>query len=167
MIADISRELQKLRDVAHALRLPNADKINWTIIRSSSSYSASTQKRFNKLVEERIEEDYARFGPVSDCPDLKELVENFCCMHLAVNLRKAFFNTEDSSSDNASSDVLVHEFCKLLRKNGSKHGTPEYCHGASGSTPNAYIGMARGSPCVVPSRDRRHSPPTNRRAGCL
>ena len=131
MIADISRELQKLRDVAHALRLPNADKINWTIIRSSSSDSASTQKRFNKLVEERIEEDYVRFGPVSDCPDLKELVENFCCMHLAVNLRKAFFNTEDSSSDNASSDVLVHEFCKLLSKNGSKHGTPEYCHGAS------------------------------------
>lgn len=61
---------------------------------------------------------------------LKELVENFCCMHLAVNLRKAFFNTKELSSDNASSDVLVHEFCKLLRKSGTKHGIPE-CHGAS------------------------------------
>lgn len=30
MIDYISRELKKLRDIAHALRLPNADKINWT-----------------------------------------------------------------------------------------------------------------------------------------
>lgn len=55
------------------------------------------QRRFNKLVEERIQEHFARFGPASDCPDLKELVESFCCMHLAVNLRKAFFNAEESS----------------------------------------------------------------------
>ena len=34
MIEDISQELQKLRDTAHALRLPNADKINWTLIYS-------------------------------------------------------------------------------------------------------------------------------------
>ena len=26
--------------------------------------------------------------------------------------------------------MLVNEFCKLLSKNGSKHGIPEYCHGA-------------------------------------
>ncbi len=55
MIADLSLELQKLRDVARALCLPNADKINWTLIQSSSSDSASTQKRFNKLVEEKRE----------------------------------------------------------------------------------------------------------------
>ena len=53
MIADISHELQKLRDIARQLHLPNADKINWTLIRSSSSDSASTQKKFNKLVEGR------------------------------------------------------------------------------------------------------------------
>ena len=52
-------------------------------------------------------------------------------MHLAVNLRKAFFDVEKSSGSNASSDVLVHEFCKLLGKNGTKHGIPEYCHGAT------------------------------------
>ena len=109
MIADASPELQKLRDVARALRLPNADRFNWTLIRSSSSDSASTQKRFNKLVEERIQEDFARFGPASDCPDLKELVESFCCMLLVVNLQKAFFSAEESSSNNASSDVLVHK----------------------------------------------------------
>ncbi len=142
MIADISRELQKLRDVAHALQLPNAKKINWTLMRSSTSDSASTQKKFNKLVEEKIEEDFARFGPSSDCPDLKELVENFCCMHLAVNLRKAFFDTEKLSSDkSASSDVLVHEFCKLLSHNGTKHGITEYCHGASAFPDLSHCGV--------------------------
>ena len=52
-------------------------------------------------------------------------------MHLAVNLRKAFFDAEEPSSDNASSDVLVDKFCKLLSKHGTKHGNPEYCHGAT------------------------------------
>ena len=56
MIADISHKLHKLRDIAHALKLPNAVKVNWTLIKSSSSDSASTQ-RFNKLVEENREED--------------------------------------------------------------------------------------------------------------
>jgi len=50
-------------------------------------------------------------------------------MHLAVNLRKAFF---DGVSDRGTlGDVLVHEFCKLFSPNGTKHGVPEYCHGAS------------------------------------
>ena len=57
MIADISKELQKLREVALALHLPNPDKINWTLIQSSSSDPASTQKKFNKLLEEKREED--------------------------------------------------------------------------------------------------------------
>ncbi len=67
---------------------------------------------------------------MGECPDVEELVQNFCCMHLGVNLRKAFFDTVESSSDNASSDVLVHKFCKLLGKVGCKHGVPEYGHGA-------------------------------------
>ena len=50
MVEDISRELKKLRETAHALKLPNGSKINWTLIVSSSSDSASTQKRFNKLL---------------------------------------------------------------------------------------------------------------------
>ena len=91
MIADIS--LQKLRDIANKLELPNASKINWTLVISSSSDSASTQKRFNKLVEEKREEDRKRFGPSGESPDFAALVENFCCMHLGVNLRKAFYST--------------------------------------------------------------------------
>ena len=84
MIEDISRELQMLREVAHALSMPNADKLNWTLIVFSSSDSASTQKRFNKLVEQQRQADEERFG--SSFPQAIDLVENFCCMHLGVNL---------------------------------------------------------------------------------
>ena len=90
MVEDISRELQMLRDVAHALNMPNADILNWTLIVSSSSDSASTQKRFNKLVEQQREEDERKFG--TNDPKAIDLVENFCCMHLGVNLRKAFLS---------------------------------------------------------------------------
>jgi hypothetical protein len=135
MIADISEEFKKLREVAHKLQLPNADKINWTLINSSSSDSASTQKRFNKLVKEKREEDEDTFGPMcEECPDIIELVENFCCMHLGVNLRKAFFDgikrTCTVSEKNSVCDVLVNEFCKLLGKLGGRNGAPEYAHGA-------------------------------------
>ena len=87
MIDDVSRELQKLRDMAHALRMPNADKINWTLIVSLSSDSASTQKRFNKLLEEQRKKD-ERFGAMY--PDAIELVENFCSMHLVSTFIKHF-----------------------------------------------------------------------------
>ena len=40
-IADVSRELQKLRKTAHALNMPNPDSINWTLLVSSTSDSAS------------------------------------------------------------------------------------------------------------------------------
>ena len=146
MIADISYELQKFRDICHALHLPNADKVNWTLITSSSSDSASTQKRFNKLVEEKREEDNKRFCPAGECPDLTDLVQNFCCMHLGVNLRKAFFDTD--VEDNASSDVLVHEFCKLLSKTGGKHGIPEYGHGGV-AFPDFFALMASQSTCSL------------------
>ena len=90
MIEDVSREFEKLRETAHALKLPNADKINWTLIASSTSDSASTQKRFNKLAEEKRAEDEVKFGKAS--PEAFELVENFCSMHLGINLRKAFLD---------------------------------------------------------------------------
>ena len=83
MIADISHELNKLRNIAHALNLPNADKINWTLIMSSSSDSASTHRRFNKMDEEKREEDKELYGQAGECPNLTELVENLlyapCC----------------------------------------------------------------------------------------
>ena len=41
---DITNELENLRNIAHVLKLPNADSINWTTMVSSASDSASTQK---------------------------------------------------------------------------------------------------------------------------
>ena len=64
LIADLSQELEKLRETAHALGLANADKINFTLIQASSSDSASTQKRFNKLLEEKRVEDLENLGLV-------------------------------------------------------------------------------------------------------
>ena len=44
IVEDMSKELKHLREMAHALNIPNADKIYWTLISSSTSDSAATQK---------------------------------------------------------------------------------------------------------------------------
>jgi len=44
VIEDISREFEKLRKVVQILSLPNPNSINWTLVVSSSSDSAATQK---------------------------------------------------------------------------------------------------------------------------
>ena len=97
-IDDISRELEKLRNTAHALKMPNPDGINWTLLFFSTSDSAATQKRLNKLIEE-CKADEKKIGPAT----LKtvDLIETFCSMHLGVNLRKAFLGgiVKNDSSD--------------------------------------------------------------------
>ncbi len=127
-IEDVSRELSKLREMARALCLPNADAINWSLVSSSTSDSAATQKRFNKLMEELKKADIEKFGQTSP-DDALDILENFCAMHLGVNLRKAFLSAThalEEESGNAREyhpgDVLVHECCKLI----GKCGTPEY-----------------------------------------
>ena len=45
IVNDVSRELEKLRETAQALGIPNSNSINWTLISSSTSDSAATQKR--------------------------------------------------------------------------------------------------------------------------
>lgn len=57
------------------------------MIASSTSDSASTQKKFNQLVALRQQEDTVKFGSTS-----KGVSENLCAMHLGVNLRKAFID---------------------------------------------------------------------------
>ena len=100
----------------------------------STSDSASTQKRLNRLIEQCREADEEEFGPAST--EGINLVENFCSMHLGVNLRKAFLSgvkdTSEQTSDSGTGlrdyhqvDTLVHEFCKLF----GKRGTPEYACG--------------------------------------
>ena len=48
---NISKELEHLRRTAEALGLPNAKTINWSLVASSTSHSASTQKEFNHIVK--------------------------------------------------------------------------------------------------------------------
>lgn len=124
-IDDVSRELQKLRKVAHAIGMPNPDSINWTLIVASTSDSAASQKRFNKLVEECREKDEVEFGPAT--VETVDLIESFCSMHLGVNLRKAFLSgivpVEDdspSSREHHPVDTFVHEFCKVFGKYGTR-----------------------------------------------
>lgn len=125
-IADISQELEQLRCTAKALKLPNANSINWTMLVSSTSDSASTQKKLNKLIEEHRTRDEKRFGAAT----LKttQIIENFCSMHLGVNLRKAFLSGMVSDPSTSTErvyhpvDTFVHEFAKLF----GNHGTPEY-----------------------------------------
>ena len=126
-IKDVSRELEKLREIARKLHLPNADRINWTLFTASTSDSASTQKCFNKLIEEYREKDELKFGAAT--LETVDIVESFCSMHLGVNLRKAYLMgimQEDVITDSTRKyhpvDRFVHEFCKLF----GKHGTPEY-----------------------------------------
>ena len=103
IIADMSREIEKMRDIAHMLKIPNNNKINWTLVSAATSDSASTQKKFNHLLQEKREED-----------------------EQVVNLRKAFLDglkTVELSSRGPQTnecrkyhqtDTLVHEFSKLF-----------------------------------------------------
>ena len=59
--------------------MPHANEINWTLIKSSTSDSAATQKRFNKVINEQKELDQAIFGPSSHMAT--ELLEKFCAIH--------------------------------------------------------------------------------------
>ena len=84
IIADMSRKIEKMRDIAQMLKIPNADKINWTLVSAATSDSASTQKKFNHLLQEKREEDEQRFGPANG--EAVDVIENFCAMHLGVNI---------------------------------------------------------------------------------
>ena len=132
MIEQVSLELEKLRDIAHALNLRDPQKLNWTLFTSSTSDSASTQKKFNHLVEQCRERDKA-YGPPSF--EAIELIENLCAMHLGSNLRKAFLegmkhtciqeaiaDLSPQQREHDHTDTFIHEFCKVF----GKHSVPEY-----------------------------------------
>ena len=133
IIDDIDRELEKLRRTAHKLGLKNANHINWTLIKSSTSDDAAAQKKFNRLIIKRQQEDAEKFGGTSKSS--LELVENFCAMHLGINLRKAFLEglslisfddcNVDPLKEGDQLETFIYEFAKLF----GKHGVPEYAIG--------------------------------------
>lgn len=76
------------------------------------------KKRFNRLLQERKDEDEAWFGANSG--EGLEIIENFCAMHLGVNLHKAFLSVEELVESPV--DAFVYEFAKLF----GTHGVKEY-----------------------------------------
>ena len=90
----------------------------FVILLASTLDSASTQRQFNKLIDEFRVADENLFGPAPS--KTVELIENFCSMHLGINLPKAFLsgiseNGHDSHDRQYNQvDTLVHEFCKLV-----------------------------------------------------
>lgn len=130
---DINSELEKLRNAVKDLGLPNHMSINWSMFASATSDSASTQAKFNKLIEMHKEEDDKKFG---QCTGGMELITNFCAMHLGANLRKSFISgihklsesdkgNADREREHNQTDNFIHEFTKLF----GQHGVPEYCVG--------------------------------------
>ena len=128
MVELVETELEKLCNIAYDLKLKSPEKINWTLLNSMTSDSASTQKRFNRLVEECRKKDEINLGIATS--EAAELVENLCAMHLGSNLRKAFL---EGAKDHITlelhghkeydpTNTLIHEFYKLF----GRYGTPEY-----------------------------------------
>ena len=130
-IADVTRELEKLRRIANDLKIPNANSINWIIFTATSSDSAASQRKFNRLIEDCRINDEAVFGSANSAT--VDIIESFCSMHLAVNLRKVFLNGMLEESAFSSNDryhpldTFVHEFCKVF----GCHGVPEYSCGVA------------------------------------
>ena len=150
VLEHIDSELKRLREIAHTLNVPEADSINWAHISSSTSDGAATQRCVNKLVEEYRGRDRAAFGVSVSGTATAHLVQNFCGMHLGLNLRIAqnagvrqFSHDEQEALQGTSfreyepGDHFVHEFCKLF----GKHGTPEYGHGVF-DFPDFLVGRA-------------------------
>ena len=101
------------------------------MIESSTSDSPATQKHVNDLLLQRKEANSEKVdNPNCDGANLT-FVENFCSIHLGVNLRKAFLSGINSlqagshsnvTANHFSVDTFVHQFCKVF----GKHGMREY-----------------------------------------
>ena len=81
-VADVSQELGKLRQIAHDLRILNANSINWTLFVAvnSDSAAAATQKKLNQLIEERRISDEKLFGSANLAT--VDIIESVCSMHI-------------------------------------------------------------------------------------
>ena len=125
-IDELEKVLIKIREVATELKLPNASHIGWRMFKSAMSDSASTQKCFNKLLQQKIDEENDSSNDDSEEGNTTmPILQLFCGMHLGVNLREAQVSgvKENVPSDSIGIDKIVHTMCKLLRHLGSH---PEY-----------------------------------------
>lgn len=122
----------KIRKVGQELGIPNVDKVGWALIRFSMSDVAATQRAFNRLLQDKIDD---ATSTESNTEDAQCLFAVFCGMHLGVNLRAAAVNGMaehlGSTTDerHTAVDKCVHELCKLL---GHLSNCPEYGRGVQG-----------------------------------
>ena len=86
-VEELDVVLKSTKETAQVLELPGAEGFGWSLVQSSMSDQASTLKRFNKLVEERVQQERVQHG--SSTQEGKHVLELFCGMHLGVNLRSA------------------------------------------------------------------------------
>ena len=129
-VEELEVVLSNIRDTAQVLEVPGAQSIGWSLVQSSMSDQASTQKLFNKLVEEKVQEERVQLGENTQ-DEGKQVLELFCGMHLGVNLRTAQIKGLMDHLNGASSgvDTVVHSTCKLLGHLGTN---PEYGRGVQG-----------------------------------
>ena len=119
-----------MREVGSELQVPNHNTLGWNLITTIMSDQASSQKAFNRMVKEKMEEERERDGSEG----IDALHEAYCGMHVGVNLRAAevrglnrFINEQSNKS--VGIDLIVHSTCKLL---GHLGVNPEYGRGVIG-----------------------------------
>ena len=102
------------------------------------SDQAATQKAFNRMVQEKIDEEREVRGEENEeihaSESNKELLVTFCGMHVGVNLRAAEVkglnkHLKENCLSTTGVDLIVHSCCKLL---GHLGVNPEYGRGVVG-----------------------------------
>ena len=101
------------------------------------SDQASTQKAFNRVVKDKLEEESAMNGesdPNHGPSPSFNILEAYCGMHVGVNLRAAEVkglnrHIKETGSPSVGVDLVVHSACKLLGHLGTN---PEYGKGVVG-----------------------------------
>ena len=122
-LEELSRILLKIKEVGIALQIDGAEAIDTNLIKSVMSDQASSQKKFNNLLQGQTK---------------SPLIQAFCGMHLGVNLQAAATKAtkkirkehieanKDAKTSSSPGDTLVYAVCKLL---GHLDSSPEYGHG--------------------------------------
>ena len=123
----LDKTLTTIRDVGSELEIPDYKNIGWGLITTIMSDQASSQKAFNRMIKDKIEEETVRDGRSNS----GELVETYCGMHVGVNLRAAEVKginkyIAESKKVSIGVDLIVHSVCKLL---GHLGVNPEYWRG--------------------------------------
>lgn len=135
LIAQLDTAFTAIRKIGQELEIPGHENIGWHLVTTVMSDQASSQKAFNRMVEEKQREEKEARGDIATGADnCKELLVTFCGMHVGVNLRAAEVkglnkHIKEYGNKTAGVDTIVHSCCKLLGHLGTN---PEYGRGVVG-----------------------------------